>query len=243
MKKHALALAILASTTAAQAGTMGPVATGPLFVPYIVGEASYTSIDTDHFIVNDLVARHTTQGWGGRLGAGAIHFMNSNLGFTGEIGGGSYGSYKHVLCNSSRGEVAGGHASIDGYDVLVGAIYKYDEYKIDIFGEAGFMVQNVRSRTFQNITALSGTPLLTGFAVERTNHSQALPEIKVGGIYNVTPNWGLTVAYMGAFGSTPGFRSSTTVTAAPLNFNVNEVINTMNPTLNSVMFGLRYTIV
>lgn len=238
MKKIALSIAYLTAITAVNAGTMGPAASPPAVTPYVVGEASHTWLDTNKIIVNSITANRTDQGWGGRLGGGAIYNYSDALGFTSEIGGGSYGKQTQTIHNSAGSLVTSNKYTLDGYDVLAGAIYKMQYF--DVFGEAGFMMENLRYNSTQNLNLVSPGGLLSGTVTQKGDNTQALPEIKVGGIYNLYPDWGFTVAYMHVFGSGPKVRETSSSTTT--NIATNAYTNTLNPTLNSLMFGLRYNI-
>jgi hypothetical protein len=239
MKKTLAAAAVLMSISVAHAGSMGPVDTQPMFVPYLTGEASYTWMDTNGIDFSAINATTTNQGWGGRLGAGLLHPYTDKLGFTGEIGGGYYGNQKFSLATIKGGIAGNNTASIDGYDVLVGALYKMERF--DVFGQMGFMVQNLRTNGYMNIAELTTGGFLKGSVNAKANQTQALPEIKVGGIYNLNTNWGLSVAYMHVFGSTPSMNVQVDATpGAGINTTANS--NTQNPSLDAVMFGLRYNI-
>lgn len=229
-----MAVALL-STGTSFAGTMGPVVSKPAISPYITGEASWTSPDSNDGVINGNALNKSFQGWGGRLGAGIMYPYNDNLAFTTEIGGGYYGSISYV---SPTGSI-NFKDNIDGYDALFGALYKLTNF--DLFLQGGFMIQNYRQKGTIDLSILPGN-LIVGSATNNINQTQVLPEIKVGGIYNINPNWGVTVAYMHAFGSERYINSDNTGTIFT-GFRSYTSMNLNNPSLNSVMFGLRYNIV
>lgn len=236
LKKTTVAVLMLSSSAISHAGTMGPISSQPSYIPYITGEASYTWPNFGVVRINGVQASQSLNGWGGRLGLGMAYVSPiQNVNFTAEIGGGYYGDAKQALL-----PYANSKSTIDGYDVLAGALYK-TTYNVDIFGQIGFMIQNLRVSGTQNTTysVPGGTNVVS--ASNKFISSQVLPEVKIGGIYNLTQNWGISAAYMGVFGSRPG----STVTyglVGTQEFNT-LVANAQNPTLNSVMFGLRYSIV
>lgn len=238
MKKTTLAIAILSSLTAAHAGTMGPVATPPTYVPYLAGEASYTWAQTNNITVNSVTAtKSSNQGWGGRLGAGVLFPVNDTWSAMTEIGGGYYGSQTQSIVNGTGTRALYNSFTLDGYDVLAGGMYKWD--MVGLFLQGGFMVENLRSTSTQNISLVTGSTFLKGTVSNQRITTNVFPEIKVGGIYNVTPNWGLSVAYMHVFGGTPSFNETFSGSAAT-GIVTNGTSNLQNPTLNSILFGVRY---
>lgn len=236
LKKTTLVVLMLSSSAICHAGTMGPVSSQPTYIPYITGEASYTWPNIGAVQINGYPASLDLNGWGGRLGLGMAYASPiENIHFTAEIGGGYYGNTNHSLSTSVNAK-----SNIDGYDVLAGALYK-TTYNVDLFGQIGFMLQNDRISANQNIAYVVPGGSYALNSSRKYVSSQVLPEVKIGGIYNLTQNWGVSAAYMGVFGSRPG---------ANLNYGIvgteqflTQTINTQNPTLNSVMFGLRYSIV
>lgn len=232
----------LSACSAVQAGTMGAVSTQPTYTPYIVGEASYTGANAGNTVVEGFQYAKSMQGWGGRLGVGIAYPSRfNNTSFTAEIGGGYYGSMQFNSPSVGGTVVDAINIKLDGYDVLVGALYN-TSYNVDIFGEVGFMVQNYRFSRSTNLGLAHPSSGYFGTHHFTTSKTQALPEVKVGAIYNFTPNWGITVAYMGVFGSRPSESVSVTQPTATTTLS-NISINELNPTLNSVMFGLRYSII
>lgn len=239
MKKIVLAMTTAAVFSAAHAGSMGPVSTMASYTPYLTGEASYTWPQSNNPTFTGLSTTSSSQGWGGRLGAGMLYNYNEKLGFTGEIGGGYYGSQDRNL-SGSMGNAGHMNYSIDGYDMLAGFVYKWNYF--DVFFQGGFMMQNRRvSQSLDLAQTMPGSTMM-GRSNVNANTSQTLPEIKVGGIYNINPNWGIDVAYMHVFGSTPSMTSDYSGTLGTgLTSNVSA--NLQNPTLDAVMFGLHYNFV
>ncbi|HVT62498.1 MAG TPA: hypothetical protein VHD33_03310 [Legionellaceae bacterium] len=241
MKKNILALSLVALAATAEAGTMGPVAYNPHFVPFFSGEASHNWYQ----LMNDPLGVNTTttNGWGGRAAAGLINQIRENFGLSLEAG---YGYYGKITSNES-GTVstslvtASGSASavnqILGADVLAGLIYSFNQY--DLFLKGGFMVES----SWVNATASGSASLLGtalgGYQIARTTSTAALPEIKVGGNYNLNENWGLTVSYMHVFGanSTGSTGSFSTLT------DISGSVNAQPPTMNSILFGAYYKFV
>ena len=239
MKKIIITASVVSSLiglTAAHAGTMGPVAAQlPSMVPFAVLEASYTWNQLSTSTINSQTATPTTQGWGGRFGAGFAHPLSESLSLTTELGGGYYGSNKFSLASQGIST----RSTIDGYDFLVGGTYTMNQF--DLFGKVGVMVQNLRSSVTQDYSKSLPGGLYSGTVVTHSNTTQALPEVKVGGIYNWTESWGLTVAYMHVFGNSPAANIGVNATAGAISANGNT--NNQNPSLDSIMFGLNYKFV
>jgi hypothetical protein len=229
--KTAISAAFL-SLSIAHAGDMGG---SPLsvFKPYFGAEASYNWIAIDKPSINSILGSSSAQNWGGRLYAGFLRHHTEKLGFTGELGGGYYGDQSINLPQLSSTQ----RNSVVGYDVLVGALYKFK--KFDVFGKVGFMVENFRTRTKeQNLKLIEGD-FFTGSYDVRSTNTQVLPEIRVGGIYNLRDDLGLTLSYMHAFGSTPSISGSMSSSQAA-GINQTAVANLQNPSLDSVLLGLIY---
>lgn len=247
-KKHRTVIATAAffSLSIAQAGTMGSVSR-PSFIPFIGGEAAYTWNQVQQLSINRFLSDDSTSGWGGRLSLGIIHPYSDRLSFTSEIGGGYYGRVKRSINASPRVTPTGTNAgvvgrssyNIDGYEALMGAMYQYK--KVDLFGKLGFMAQNLRLHKNNTITAVVPGGSLTNTVDEKQSSTQILPEIKVGGIYNMNENLGLTLAYMHVFGSSMKANGSMIGTSNSLT--ISKTQNNQNPTLDSIMFGLMYSFV
>ncbi|MDF1827143.1 MAG: hypothetical protein P1U39_02570 [Legionellaceae bacterium] len=223
------------SLSIAHAGDMGSKP-APVSMPYIGGEVSYNWMQRDNPNINGFSPRSSIQHWGGRVSAGMLKFYNEKLRFTGEIGGGFYGNESTKIPQLSVKE----KQSVDGYDVLVGALYKLE--KVDVFGQVGFMVQNLRMSLNQaNLSEVSQGTFLTGTSYQRDNKAAVLPELRVGGIYNLREDLGITLTYMHAFGST--LSNTFSMVAAPGNIHATQVAKMQNPSLDSILLGLRYYIV
>jgi hypothetical protein len=72
------------------------------------------------------------------------------------------------------------------------------------------------------------------------NIGQVMPEIKLGGGYHVTDNWGVTAAWMHAFGGTMGVQADNIGLSSGSVSIGSAVMSLNNPTINSVMFGVEY---
>ncbi len=238
MKKITFVVAAAAASVV-HAGSMGPVSTSSS-TPYLTSEASYTWPPYGGFTVNSYQRTISSQGWGGRLGAGMMYSYSETISLTGEIGGGYYGSKSQNLYNVNGQVASSGSFSVDGYDVLAGFIYKLNYF--DVFFQGGFMLENIRTSYYNNLSDIYPGGLYSGFKTRSLNQTQALPEIKVGGIYNVNPNWGIDVAYMHVFGNNNPHGSGQKSATFDGVYENTSVFG-QNPTLDSVMFGLHYNFV
>ena len=240
------ALTALTAVSASFAGSMGPVATLPTFIPFLGGEASYTGLQTSTPSINASTSLTSGQGWGGRLSGGFVHPFADKWGFISEIGGGYYGGKNWNLYNTTGAEVLNLKSSVDGYDVLVGGLYKLDKFdywdvagQLDLLVEGGFFVENFRTQGVLNNAGVSST--YAGTINTKESATQAFPEIRVGGIYNLNENWGLSVTYLHVWGSSP--RDVQQISATTAVETINAAANYQAPTLDTVLFGLRYNIV
>lgn len=238
MKKTIIKTAITALTycSIGHAGNMGPVSAQMISssIPFVNLEGSYTWNQSTAFILNNHYPDQVNQPWGGRLAGGFVHPFSERLRFSSEFGGGYYGSEKMnipVLDWSSR-------RSIDGYDLLMGALYKI--HQVDVFGQVGAMAQNYRVSISKDNAKIMPGGLLNGFTTMKHNVTQILPEIKTGAIYNLNNNWGISLAYMHVFGA--NMQGAFTKSATSGGITINGESNTQNPTLDSILFGLRYNI-
>ena len=261
MKNKFIAVSALTAFTAVSAsfaGSMGPVATLPTFIPFLGGEASYTGQQLSTPSVNGSTATTSGQGWGGRLSGGFVHPFADKWGFVSEIGGGYYGGKDMTFFTPAGAQIGTLKTSVDGYDVLVGGLYKLDKFdywdvagQLDLLVQGGFMVENFRQQAVINQPNVS--PALVGTTNIKGNTTQAFPEIRVGGIYNLNDNWGLTVTYLHVWGSSPRSASNLSISAPtapttltptppPVTITNNVAANSQAPTLDTVLFGLRYNI-
>jgi len=234
--RSVISTAAFLSLSMGYAGDMGSKPP-PTSMPYFGAEASYNWIQRDNPHINSLTDRPSTQNWGGRLSAGMLRFHTDKLGITGEIGGGYYGSgtvtIPQLALTSKR--------SVDGYDILVGALYKLEYF--DVFGKVGFMIENFRSSVNQqNLSKIDQGDFFTGSSYARFNNTEVLPEVRAGGIYNFRDDLGVTLTYMHAFGSTPSFSGNLLATRAS-GIHQTTVVKAQNPSLDSILLGLRYYVV
>jgi hypothetical protein len=217
------------------AGAMGPAAVSPaVSTPYASLEVSSTWLQSDGLIYNNRSPGTTSQPWGGRFAVGILKPYSERLSFTGEFGGGYYGSKTINIPAINRFF----RSSIDAYDLLAGALYKIN--KFDAIGQIGVLMQNHRWRITQDYALQAPGGLLSGVTTKRSNLTQILPELRVGGMYNYNDNLGVSLVYMHAFGSTE--KGSITSTGSPGSLTLNGTSNFQGPTLNSILLGVRYYI-
>lgn len=240
----AILTSAMACGTLSYAGAMGEVQVGYRTIPFVSIEGSVTWPQTSPFVYNGELGTDSRQRWGGRFAVGALIPYREKLRFSAEVGGGYYGNAKETFAST----VATEH--LDGYDFIGSVLYRIDPTfsplgmhpAIDIFGGVGVMGLNNRLKVTQDISqALQGSGF-SGIIKNSFNTSQLLPEIKVGGLYNVNDSLGITLAYLHVFGSLFSANSSITYTS-PTTATFNGNFETQNPSLNSFMFGLRYSFV
>jgi hypothetical protein len=212
-------------------GTMGDVSNNTTSL-FLSGEGSYTWNEFGNIAVNGIITSPQIDGWGGRLAAGFVKPYRENIRLTGEVGGGYYGTTKYnaVSQNSTS------RRTLDGYDALVGAIYSLKN--IGILGEIGFMSLNKRFSNQFDVDGLAPGGSFSGFATMNGNQTQILPELKAGLLYDLNMNLALQVSYLHVFGVNP--QAETIVSPSNSGYAFNTVNDSRLPTLNSLLFGLRY---
>ena len=173
---------------------------------------------------------------GARLGGGFAYPYTSRVDLTMEAGWSYFGHYSNYTKGSSSG--SNYSLALNGPDLLVGVSYKVNQY--ELFLKAGTLFERL-GYSFRTTKPLSytfdGTLYDTNLWV-KSNILDFLPEIKVGGLYNVNAHWGVSIAYMHAFGDAPRFNMDSITTATPPQ--VNLAYDLKGPSLNSLMAGVRY---
>lgn len=225
--------------TAGDMGCGGSSACGTAFVAL---EGGYTTNTINGYNLSItglntvITSTKKIQGETVRLSAGMIAAMDEQFAVTGEVGWGYYG--RTSMTPTVGGIIVPGTFAIShtltGFDALVGAVYTQPSY--NLFFKAGALIQNMQTSTNANFTAFVFPDVNT--LKEEYNNTAVLPEIKLGGAYNFNENWALTAAYMFALGASPKTTGD---------FNVNTgtsslSINTQNPTINSLLLGVQYTV-
>jgi hypothetical protein len=244
-KFNGVALIGLITSSIVNAGTIGAVAAAPTVIPYVTLDATNTWLDTNNFLLNNVAPSKTQNGWGGRVGLGINFPVNNAWGATIEIGGGYYGKEKY---NASNGVEL--RTSINGYDALLGGIYKINNWtqysflnQLSLFGAAGFMVQDARLKSTLNSTLAVPGGVYGGTTVTKSYGDEVLPELKVGGLLNITDRLGLSVSYLHVFGSNPGATYTTVATPVPPAIATSGYTNYLAPTMDTILFGIRYNFV
>ncbi|ETO92075.1 hypothetical protein LOR_50c09850 [Legionella oakridgensis RV-2-2007] len=213
------------------AGTMGSVI-DKTPVPYLQGEALYSWNQIKNINSNGLIPSLSKEYWGGRLSGGVIRPYNERILFNAEVGGGYYGGATRRVPG-----VIDNHLTIDGYDVLLGIIYKLQYF--DVYGDIGFMAQNLSQKT-----TLTASSAVTGGANQNSvieeNGTHVLPEIKVGGLYHLIKNLDLSLSYMYVFGYKNYSTSSNIAPSGVTPATTNQAKYGKNPALSTLFLGLRY---
>lgn len=226
-----------------QAGTMGPIDTTPCLISFLALEGGYTwnEIDGYNFSftgVNRLYSHKSDKGGSGRVAGGIIRPINKQFALSSEIGFGYYGRTTLDSVNTGLAIGLPGHLNVrntlSGFDALAGVAFTTPNYSV--FFKAGALVQNMAMKTITDFTPF--TPTLRQSFHQKINHTAALPELKVGGAYNVATNWALTASYLHAFGSSPGTTAAFNLNNGSAHFNT----NVQNPSIDTVLLGIQYSI-
>ena len=234
MKKIITTSLLALITLNAHAGSMGPVSTQTT-TPYLGVDGSYTWNSIKGYIINGGAPSVSKNGWGGRLSVGADRSYTEKFSLNAEVGGGYYGATK--LNNSSARTSSG--IRISGYDILAGGTY-HTQY-VDIFGDFGFMAQTIlATRTVDSSARIPGG-IFFGPVKTISTQTAILPELKVGGSYYCSDKLSLTLSYMHVFGSNvSGTMNNGAADVTSTKIYANTSINSRNPSLNTILFGLRY---
>lgn len=236
-------LAALSQGAYTYAGTMGIIDSAPCLISFLALEGGYTwnQIENYDFSLTGLNGRFyshkSDKGFSGRLAGGIIRPINEQFALSSEIGFGYYG-------RTNLNPVGTGIApslpvnlaiknTLSGFDALVGVAYTAPSYSL--FFKAGALIQNMSTRTNANFSPFDIAP---ANSVQSINYVSVLPELRVGGAYNLSSNWAVTASYFHAFGSNPKTTGNFNVNT--LNASVNT--NDRNPSLDAVMLGIQYSI-
>ena len=227
-------------------------ATAPItqanYTPFASAEGSYTwsSFNNASDSTSGLVT--TPERWGGRLAVGVNHPWKENLGLSFEAGYGYYGSMEGAFTASVRDLLLNADVNLStntdilGADFLAGIFYTHN--KFDVFAKAGMMVETFWAKGSLDAGAHGFLDLLDLDAniKARIPQTAVLPEIKVGGDYNINESIGLSLAYLHVFGS----NNNGAVVNLPSDKKISPITVDvdMHPvTLNAIMFGIHYNFV
>ena len=232
-------ITLLSCGSYAYAGTMGPVSS-PCLSSFLNLEGGYTwnQIKNYRFERTDLGVAFSSHrhvdGFSGRLGGGIMRPITEQIALSSEIGYGYYGRTK--LRPVSVAERTNLHVrdNLSGLDALAGIVYTTPNYSV--YFKAGALVQTVNRKTHAQFVPIL-IPTINSMD-ESTTRTAALPELKVGGAYNYTNNWAITVSYFHAFGANPRTRAIANLRTGVFSFNTND----QNPSIDTVMAGIQYSI-
>lgn len=252
MKPIVFFISALSCSTFIHAGTMGAAEAPAPISSFLSVEGGYTwnQIGNNRFTITgipgDLHSKESNNGGTGRIGAGLMRRINDNIGLSGEIGYGYYGkttsgaasALAEILTSiDTRADISN---TITGFDALAGIAYINPEYNYNLYFKVGAMIQNVniKNTLHGDIGALvSRAPAVR--VIFSSTQTAALPELKVGGGYSLNSNWSLTASYLRVFGSSPSVNGN-------VNMSGNRVFdisfNSKNPTINTALLGIQYSI-
>lgn len=204
------------------------------------GGYTWNMIDGYNFtgVNGNITSIEDNQGYTGRIAAGVMSAIDDQFAVTGEVGWGYYGrtnlTPRFVGAIPNIPGTLNITDTITGFDTLLGVAYTQPSFSL--FLKGGALFQNMLTKTNANISPL-GLPIVNTINSE-TNNTEVLPEIKLGGAFNFNENWAITAAYLLAIGSSPKLTGDFNVNTGRIGVNV----NTQNPTINSVLFGVQYTV-
>lgn len=232
----------LTFSSMAFAGGMGDSNTCCAAFISLEGGYSWSSINNYNFTLiganTALISNQDKQPYGARLAAGMISMVDDEVGFTGELAWGYYGKKTLNPAISGLASPFPGALSISntlyGFDALLGVAYVQPYFSLSF--KAGAMVQNMLNNTTAALAPL-GFPIIDTLNV-KTNHTQVLPEIKVGAAYNFNQNWAITASYLLAVGTTADTGGSLDVNTGRVSLNINH----QNPTINTALLGIQFTV-
>lgn len=205
-------------------------------------EGGYTWNMIDGFAFNlvngSVVSVEDNQGYTARISAGVLSNIDDQFGVTGEVGWGYYGRTNLNPAIVGTAAATPGTFNIQqtltGFDTLLGVAFTQPNYSL--FLKAGALFQNMQTKTNASIAPF-GFPIVSTLNLV-SNSTEVLPEIKLGGSYNFNENWAVTAAYLFALGASPRLTGDFNVNTGRLGINS----NTQNPSINTVLFGVQYTV-
>ena len=220
----------------AYAGDIGPATINtPLINTAFVGiEGAYTWNHVSGIHINEFSAEPQLKNWGGRASIGTQRTIANNISLSAEAGWGYYDemSLKIPLIGKSN------TTDVYGFDLLFGATRSYQNF--EFYAKAGAMAELLRVKDISDLSAAYPGDFYSGIDQVSSTYTFIVPEIKFGGIYNVTEQLGISLAYMYVFGWNTGITATQAASTT-------GIISTQNlrsgpPAFNTVMLGLRYNI-
>ncbi|OGT42506.1 MAG: hypothetical protein A3F13_09175 [Gammaproteobacteria bacterium RIFCSPHIGHO2_12_FULL_40_19] len=198
-----------------------------------VGNTTVSYANTTTGATNTESPTKTNNGGSGRFALGAIHYTsNPDISYTGEFGWGYYG--KTTFTTPSNILTAKNY--LYGFDLLGGIAYKFTPM-LDGFFKLGGLLENVRMVRNVNLYSVN----VNAIENETTTVSSVIPLVKLGGIYNLTDCWGLSLAYTHAFGNSPSMTVNKTVAGSPPVATASTISSTGAPiSFDNVMAGVMY---
>ena len=172
--------------------------------------------------------KRTALSGGGRVAAGFAYPYTANIDLTAEAGWNYFGqksikTYYNTFGNS---------VSLSGVDSLVGFAIKKNNFECFLKAGALFQVTSYNIAYINSSTSPSYNLHWNGVI------SDILPEVKVGSTYNINKNWGVSLAFMHAFGTSPQLNIAAISTSAGQSYNIVADMN--GPSLNAIQIGARY---
>lgn len=236
MKKKLLLTCLIAQSTLAicYAGNMGPIQSEPNqnYNYFVSAEGLYAWKTIDVFYQNGTPVYPKLNSWGSRVAGGIIKPYKNNIAFSAEVGWGYYGkaSFVNGLVGWDR------KVSFYAFDLLVGPQYTYK--KFDIFLKMGAFFENLKFVTTQNLANQIPGNVVAGIYSTTSSATTVVPEVKVGGIYNINDSFGISLAYMYVAG---GKFHGNIYQVTQLGSSITSGFsNIQPPALNGVTFGLIY---
>ena len=234
IKKLAVLTTVLSSSLLpnSYAGAMGPVnvANTPS-VYFISGEGLYTWKTIGPLMQNGTLVPVNSQHWGGRVAAGIMK-PYKDVRFSVEAGWGMYGEDRYV--NPAVGVNRYGRAY--GFDLLLGTVYTYNQF--DVFLKAGAFLENLQLSIGQNLAAQKPGGASIGVSNIASTQTAILPELKIGGIYNINDSLGISLAYMYVFGSR--LQWNLNQAADPSQYIQTGTQNNQLPAFGALALGINY---
>ena len=242
MKKCALLIASSLLASAVYAGgpdTMAmPAAPGHSMFAAIEGGYSWNTFGNTTVAIGNIVTptqrvvTPSNNGGTGRVAIGAIHYStySPKLAYTAEAGWGYYGKTSYTAAD--KGINAQNY--LYGFDLLGGVDYQFTS-KFDGFLKLGALLENTRMDRNTDLSKYTDGFVISGTENVKNTTSSILPELKVGGIYNITDAWGITGSYMYAYGN--GNVSENTYRSVTVH---NTTSTTAPASLSTILFGVQY---